>query len=138
MPDKSFLSHSEGTQKRGMHRTLAANKLSQKPTFKCLPVLSVENVERMKCRNRHTGHCYTLRKTRIEVLDFTWLFCRLTNEGIEFPFLTLLVSGGHNLLLLAHSIGRYTQLGTTLDDALGEVRIQDFALEMYRTHVSEC
>lgn len=47
--------------------------------------------------------------------------CRLTNEGVEFPFLTLLVSGGHNLLLLAHSVGRYTQLGTTLDDALGEV-----------------
>ena len=41
--------------------------------------------------------------------------------GVEFPFLTLLVSGGHNLLLLAHSIGRYTQLGGTLDDAVGEV-----------------
>lgn len=50
---------------------------------------------------------------------------RLTNEGVDFPFLTLLVSGGHNLLLLVHNVGRYTQLpvGTTLDDALGEVSI---------------
>jgi hypothetical protein len=77
----------------------------------------------------------TIRKACIELLDFAWLFCRLTNEGIEFPFLTLLVSGGHNLLLLAHSIGRYTQLGTTLDDALGEVRTYEFALEEYWTHV---
>jgi N6-L-threonylcarbamoyladenine synthase len=85
-------------------------------------------VECIECRNQHSGHCYNIRKARIEVLDFTWLFCRLTNEGIEFPFLTLLVSGGHNLLLLAHSIGQYTQLGTTLDDALGEVRLQKSAL----------
>jgi hypothetical protein len=39
---------------------------------------------------------------------------------IEFPFLTLLASGGHTSLLLCHGIGRYTVLGGTLDDALGE------------------
>ena len=37
-----------------------------------------------------------------------------------FPFLCLLVSGGHNLILLARDIGDYEILGTTLDDALGE------------------
>jgi N6-L-threonylcarbamoyladenine synthase len=37
-----------------------------------------------------------------------------------FPFLCLLVSGGHNLLVLARGVGDYVQLGTTLDDALGE------------------
>jgi N6-L-threonylcarbamoyladenine synthase len=36
-----------------------------------------------------------------------------------FPFLCLLVSGGHNLLVLARGVGDYVQLGTTLDDALG-------------------
>ncbi|KAL4458728.1 hypothetical protein ABPG75_013593 [Micractinium tetrahymenae] len=41
-------------------------------------------------------------------------------EPVEFPFLCLLISGGHNLLLLVEGVGRYTQLGTTLDDALGE------------------
>jgi hypothetical protein len=37
----------------------------------------------------------------------------------QFPFVCLLVSGGHNLLLLVHGVGDYTQLGTTVDDALG-------------------
>ncbi|KAI7841398.1 hypothetical protein COHA_005015 [Chlorella ohadii] len=42
------------------------------------------------------------------------------DAAVEFPFLCLLISGGHNLLLLVEGIGQYTQLGTTLDDALGE------------------
>lgn len=36
-----------------------------------------------------------------------------------FPYLCLLVSGGHNLLVLVRGIGHYVQLGTTLDDAIG-------------------
>ncbi|GFR42449.1 hypothetical protein Agub_g3356, partial [Astrephomene gubernaculifera] len=40
--------------------------------------------------------------------------------GLPFPFLCLLVSGGHNLLVLVRGVGSYVQLGTTLDDALGE------------------
>ncbi|KAF9108208.1 hypothetical protein BGX27_008433 [Mortierella sp. AM989] len=38
----------------------------------------------------------------------------------SFPFLTLLVSGGHTLLLVAHSVDRYTTLASTLDDSIGE------------------
>lgn len=41
-------------------------------------------------------------------------------ELVQFPFLCLLISGGHNLLLLVEGVGQYVQLGTTLDDALGE------------------
>jgi len=37
-----------------------------------------------------------------------------------FPFVTLLVSGGHTLLVRVDGIGRYTQLGQTIDDAAGE------------------
>ncbi|KAF9915608.1 hypothetical protein BX616_005752 [Lobosporangium transversale] len=37
-----------------------------------------------------------------------------------FPFLTLLVSGGHTLLLVAHSVDHYTTLATTVDDSIGE------------------
>lgn len=39
---------------------------------------------------------------------------------VEFPFLTLLVSGGHCQLLLARDVAQYEVLGGTLDDALGE------------------
>lgn len=38
----------------------------------------------------------------------------------EFPFLALLVSGGHTLLIAVRELGRYTVLGSTLDDAAGE------------------
>jgi glycoprotease/Kae1 family metallohydrolase len=39
---------------------------------------------------------------------------------MEFPFLALLVSGGHCQLLQCYGIGDYTILGGTLDDSLGE------------------
>jgi N6-L-threonylcarbamoyladenine synthase len=39
---------------------------------------------------------------------------------LDFPYLLLLVSGGHCQLLLCAGVGRYTRLGTTLDDAAGE------------------
>ncbi|KAJ4955989.1 hypothetical protein NE237_012772 [Protea cynaroides] len=48
------------------------------------------------------------------------LVARLMEEELRFPFLALLISGGHNLLILAHDLGQYVQLGTTIDDAIGE------------------
>lgn len=39
---------------------------------------------------------------------------------VEFPYLLLLVSGGHCQLLIVEGIGRYRRLGTTIDDAAGE------------------
>lgn len=47
------------------------------------------------------------------------LAVRLT-EDVDFPYLLLLVSGGHCQLLVCSGVGRYTRLGTTLDDAAGE------------------
>ena len=44
---------------------------------------------------------------------------RLTDD-IAFPYLLLLVSGGHCQLLAVEGVGRYRRLGTTLDDAAGE------------------
>ena len=41
-------------------------------------------------------------------------------EGVSFPFLTLLVSGGHCMLLLTKGVGDHQVIGSTLDDALGE------------------
>lgn len=42
------------------------------------------------------------------------------SEPVDFPYLLLLVSGGHTQLLIAEGIGRYLRLGSTLDDAAGE------------------
>ncbi len=47
------------------------------------------------------------------------LTVRLT-DGLGFPFLLLLVSGGHCQLLAVAGVGRYRRLGGTLDDAVGE------------------
>jgi N6-L-threonylcarbamoyladenine synthase len=45
---------------------------------------------------------------------------RLADPTLEFPYLLLLVSGGHCQLLLVEGAGRYRRLATTIDDALGE------------------
>ncbi len=45
---------------------------------------------------------------------------RLADPTLQFPYLLLLVSGGHCQLLMVDGIGRYRRLATTIDDALGE------------------
>jgi len=45
---------------------------------------------------------------------------RLTDPSLAFPYLLLLVSGGHCQILLVEGVGRYRRLATTIDDALGE------------------
>ncbi len=62
------------------------------------PLLGINHIE---------GHIYSL-----------WL-ARPADE-IEFPVLTLVVSGGHTELYLMTDHGRYQHLGGTLDDAAGE------------------
>ncbi len=47
------------------------------------------------------------------------LTARLTSD-LDFPFLALLLSGGHSLFVAVEGVGRYVRLGTTLDDAAGE------------------
>lgn len=44
----------------------------------------------------------------------------LEDEPPELPFLALLVSGGHTMLVAVDGLGEYRLLGTTLDDAVGE------------------
>ncbi len=44
----------------------------------------------------------------------------LESDPPAFPFLALLVSGGHSMLVSVDGIGAYRVLGTTLDDAAGE------------------
>ncbi len=47
------------------------------------------------------------------------LCARIAND-IEFPYLLLLVSGGHCQILVVKNVGEYERLGTTIDDAAGE------------------
>ncbi|WP_321334385.1 tRNA (adenosine(37)-N6)-threonylcarbamoyltransferase complex transferase subunit TsaD [Breoghania sp.] len=47
------------------------------------------------------------------------LTARLTDH-VSFPYLMLLVSGGHTQFVLARGVGDYVRLGSTIDDALGE------------------
>ncbi|GAB3428081.1 tRNA (adenosine(37)-N6)-threonylcarbamoyltransferase complex transferase subunit TsaD [Massilia solisilvae] len=44
----------------------------------------------------------------------------LASDPPQFPFIALLVSGGHTQLMRVDGVGRYTLLGETLDDAAGE------------------
>jgi N6-L-threonylcarbamoyladenine synthase len=47
------------------------------------------------------------------------LTARLT-DGLAFPYLLLLVSGGHTQILCVEGLGEYRRWGSTIDDALGE------------------
>ncbi|MEM7172703.1 MAG: tRNA (adenosine(37)-N6)-threonylcarbamoyltransferase complex transferase subunit TsaD, partial [Pseudomonadota bacterium] len=60
-----------------------------------LPFIAVNHLE---------GHALTVR----------------LSQNVPFPYLLLLVSGGHCQLLAVEGVGRYRRLGTTLDDAVGE------------------
>ncbi len=42
------------------------------------------------------------------------------SDDVSFPYLLLLVSGGHTQLLAVHGAGQYERYGTTMDDAAGE------------------
>jgi len=42
------------------------------------------------------------------------------SELPQFPFVTVLVSGGHNMVLLSRGLGSHVILGSTLDDSIGE------------------
>ncbi len=60
-----------------------------------LPIIAVNHLE---------GHALTVRLT----------------EDVPFPYLLLLVSGGHCQLLIVENVGKYSVLGGTIDDAAGE------------------
>ncbi len=42
------------------------------------------------------------------------------NTNLDYPYLLLLISGGHSQYLNVKNLGKYKRLGTTVDDALGE------------------
>jgi N6-L-threonylcarbamoyladenine synthase len=69
-----------------------------------------------------TSLAYGLKIPAVPVhhLEAHVLACMLEDERPEFPFLALLVSGGHTQLIEVAGVGRYRIIGETLDDAAGE------------------
>ncbi|STX28009.1 O-sialoglycoprotein endopeptidase [Legionella beliardensis] len=65
---------------------------------------------------------FSLQKPAIAIhhLEAHLLAAILDAKTLQFPFLALLVSGGHTQLIAAHALGKYELLGDTLDDAVGE------------------
>lgn len=53
-------------------------------------------------------------------LESHLLVAQMESPKIQFPFLALLVSGGHTQLIWAKQLGEYELLGETIDDAAGE------------------
>lgn len=68
------------------------------------------------------GLAYAADKPLIAVnhLEGHALSPRFAEAELQFPYLLLLVSGGHCQLLLVEGVGRYRRLATTIDDAAGE------------------
>lgn len=63
---------------------------------------------------------HALPLVAVNHLEAHALTARFVAAELDFPYLLLLVSGGHCQLVAVEDLGRYRQLGTTIDDALGE------------------
>jgi N6-L-threonylcarbamoyladenine synthase len=65
---------------------------------------------------------YTLSKPLIPInhIEAHLYAAMMQQDNLEFPLLGLIVSGGHTSLLLVEGIGKYTAIGQTTDDAVGE------------------
>ena len=61
---------------------------------------------------------HNLKLVPVHHMEAHALVARLVAD-VQFPFLCMLVSGGHNMLLVAHAVGDYTLMGSTLDDSVG-------------------
>ncbi len=64
---------------------------------------------------------YTLKKPLVPVHHIEGhIFSVFLEEEVEFPFLSLVISGGHTEIYKVLDFGNYELLGQTLDDAVGE------------------
>ena len=72
------------------------------------------------CFGKGVALAHRLPFVAVNHLEGHALTVRLTNPETEFPYLLLLLSGGHCQCVAVEGLGRYRRLGTTLDDAVGE------------------
>ena len=69
---------------------------------------------------RALAHAWNVPAIGVHHMEGHLLAPMLEESPPEFPFVALLVSGGHTQLVQVDGIGRYTLLGESLDDAAGE------------------
>ncbi|HEV2333677.1 MAG TPA: tRNA (adenosine(37)-N6)-threonylcarbamoyltransferase complex transferase subunit TsaD [Gammaproteobacteria bacterium] len=72
------------------------------------------------CLARSLGMAWGVPALGVHHMEGHLLAPMLEDPRPEFPFLALLVSGGHSLLVEVEGIGRYRTLGESIDDAAGE------------------
>lgn len=69
---------------------------------------------------RSLGYAWNKPTIGVHHMEGHLLAPLLDNDDIDFPFVALLVSGGHSMLVNVTAIGGYEVLGESLDDAAGE------------------
>jgi N6-L-threonylcarbamoyladenine synthase len=72
------------------------------------------------CFGKSLAFALNIPAIAVHHLEAHILAAQLDAPHLDFPFLVLLVSGGHTQLLEARGLGDYCILGDTLDDAVGE------------------
>lgn len=72
------------------------------------------------CFAKSLAYALNIPSIAVHHLEAHILVSQMEFPDIKFPFLALLVSGGHTQIILARSLGDYVLLGETIDDAAGE------------------
>lgn len=72
------------------------------------------------CFAKSFAYALNVPALAIHHLEAHLLAAKMETPALEFPFLALLVSGGHCQLIEVQALGQYQLLGDTLDDAVGE------------------
>lgn len=72
------------------------------------------------CFAKSFAYALNIPALAIHHLEAHLLAAKMENPSLEFPFIALLVSGGHCQLIEVMGLGEYKLLGDTLDDAVGE------------------
>jgi N6-L-threonylcarbamoyladenine synthase len=72
------------------------------------------------CFAKSLAYALNIPALGIHHLEAHLLAAKMETPSLEFPFIALLVSGGHCQLIEVKTLGEYRLLGDTLDDAVGE------------------
>lgn len=72
------------------------------------------------CFSKSLAYALNIPALAIHHLEAHLLAAKMENPGLDFPFVALLISGGHCQLIDVNGLGDYQLLGDTLDDAIGE------------------
>ncbi|MCW8399714.1 tRNA (adenosine(37)-N6)-threonylcarbamoyltransferase complex transferase subunit TsaD [Legionella sp. PATHC038] len=72
------------------------------------------------CFAKSLAYALQIPALAIHHLEAHLLAAKMETPSLEFPFIALLVSGGHCQLVEVSDLGKYSILGDTLDDAVGE------------------